>query len=93
MTLHEVSFRRTSNPPNSSASIPDRRGTAQVPVTSNATSSEFEVGRNGVGLFFAPPKHSPCTPFENVQIFHPSGMQTSKATLVAAATLVSTPSG
>lgn len=66
---------------------------ASVPVTGNVTSSEFEVGSNGVGQFFAILSQNPYTSFENVQIFYLSGMQMSNAALVATATLGSMSSG
>lgn len=60
---------------------------ASVPVTGNVTTSEFEVGSNGVGQFFALLSQNPYTTFENVQIFYLAGMQMSNATLVATAAL------
>lgn len=60
---------------------------ASVPVTGNATTSEFEAGSNGVGQFFALLNQNPYSSFENVQIYYLSGMNMSNATLVATASL------
>lgn len=58
---------------------------AAVPVTGNLTSSEFEVGSDGVGYFFALLNQNPYTTFESIQIFFLPGMQMSNAMLVATA--------
>ncbi len=60
---------------------------ASVPVTGNATTSEFEVGSDGVGQFFVLLNRNPFTTFDNIQIFYLPGMRMSNATLVATASL------
>ncbi len=60
---------------------------ASVPVTGNATTSEFEVGSDGVGQFFVLLTQNPFTTFDNIQIFYLPGMQMLNATLVATASL------
>jgi hypothetical protein len=58
---------------------------ASVPVTGNATSSEFEVGSGGVGYFFTILDQNPYTTFESIQVFYLPGMQMSNAMLIATA--------
>lgn len=60
---------------------------ASVPVTGNATTSEFEVGSNGIGQIFALLNQNPYTSFESIRIFRLSGMQMTNATLVGVASL------
>lgn len=58
-----------------------------VPVTGNATTSEFEVGSDRVGQFFVLLNQNPFATFDNIQIFYLPGMRMSNATLVATASL------
>lgn len=58
-----------------------------VPIGPNATASEFEVGSNGVGLYFTLLNQNPVTNFENIEIVFLPGMQMNNATVVATASL------
>ncbi len=58
-----------------------------VPIGSNATASEFQVGSDGIGSYFTLLGSNPFTNYENVQIIFLPGMEMNRATVVATASL------
>jgi hypothetical protein len=62
-----------------------------APIGPNATSSEFEVGSDGVGNFFILLGQNPYTHYESVDIVFLQGMSMSNSTVVASAPLGTTP--
>jgi hypothetical protein len=54
-----------------------------VPISGNATGSEFDADANGVGAYWTVTMQSPATGFESIELVYLPGMEMSQATVVA----------
>lgn len=58
-----------------------------VPISGNATTSEFEASSNGVGSYWTVIMQNPSSSYEAIDLVYLPGMSMSNATLVASAQL------
>jgi hypothetical protein len=65
------------------------RGTAMnmVPISGNATTSEFEAGQNGVGTYWTTVMQNPNSAYESIDLVYLPGMSMTDATVVASVQL------
>ena len=73
-------------PPASGAYIVEgvtRQGMNMVPLSGNATASEFEAGADGVGTYWTTLMQNPSSAYEGIDLLYLPGMSMTHATLVA----------
>lgn len=58
-----------------------------VPISANATASEFDAGTDGVGNYWTVIMQNPTTSFESIELLYLPGMNMTQATLVASVSL------
>ncbi len=84
---YALSVRATGlKPPSSGAYIVEgvaKQATNMVPITVNATASEFDADNSGVGNYWIELTQNPSTSFKAIDLLYLPGMQMTNAVLVA----------